>query len=264
MPIFLFINFRIIDAIDILIVTVLLYQFYKLLKGTAAVKICIGIVIIYIIWLIVRAIDMSMLGTILGQVIGVGMIALIVVFQQEIRKFLLFLGEKYTNNNLKYLRNMKLSGDFSSDSINKISKAAIEMSLTKTGALIVISRDASLKSFAEYGEIINSNINVQLLKSIFFKDSPLHDGAVLVEKNKIYAAKCVLPLSDNPELQQGYGLRHRSALGMSEVSDTIVIVVSEQTGNISVAHDSRITKITNTEKLPKIIISFLEREKFEH
>lgn len=256
----LLINFKLYDFIDIVVIAILLYQLYSLLKGTAAIKIAIGIIIIYIIWIVVQAFHMEILGSILGQVIGVGMIALIVVFQQEIRKFLLLIGNKYLSGNTKYLSHIKAYGDYSSDAIDNIINATVDMSYAKTGALIVIARSSSLKSFTEYGEIINADINTQLLKQIFYKNSPLHDGAVLIEKNRIYAAKCILPVSENPKLQQEYGLRHRSALGMSEVADCIVIVVSEQTGNISLAHDSKIMLVSNKERLQKIIISYLERK----
>lgn len=256
----LLINFRIFDIIDIVVIATLLYQLYNLLKGTAAIKIAIGIVIIYIIWIAVKSIHMEMLGSILGQVIGVGMIALIVVFQQEIRKFLLMLGSKYFTRNYKYFSHIKTYGEYSINAIEAIAIASIEMSMSKTGALIVIGRASLLNSFTEYGEILNANINAQLLKSIFYKNSPLHDGAVLIQKNKIYAAKCILPVSENIILQQEYGLRHRSALGISEISDCIVIVVSEQTGNISIAYDSKIMRIYNKDRLQKIIISYLERK----
>lgn len=224
-------------------------------------RIFVGIVLIYLLWLLVKAMKMELLGSIMGQVMGVGVIALIVVFQQEIRKFLLLLGNRYLKGGkLKFLKNAKMQGGYSAASIEKISTAAIEMAQTKTGALIVISMGASLKTFAEYGEVINADINIQLLKSIFFKDAPLHDGAVLIENDKIYAAKCVLPVSSNTDLPVEYGLRHRSALGMAEVTETIVIVVSEQTGKISVAHDSRIYKLSHPERLSKMISGFLNRD----
>jgi uncharacterized protein (TIGR00159 family) len=255
-----FIHIRILDVLDVFLVAFLLYQLYSLIKGTAAMRIFVGIFIIYLVWLLVKAMKMELLGTIMGQVIGVGMIALIVVFQQEIRQFLLIIGNKYVKGGkFNFFSNAKAQGGYSLSNIEKISIAAIEMSLTKTGALIVISRDASLKSFAQHGEIINADISIQLLKNIFFKDSPLHDGAVLIENNRIYAAKCVLPISSNTDLPKEYGLRHRSALGMTEISDTIVIIVSEQTGHIAISRNSKIYKLSNNERLSKIITSFLRK-----
>jgi uncharacterized protein (TIGR00159 family) len=257
-----FIQIRFLDVLDVFLVAFLLYELYSLIRGTSAMQIFIGIVIIYLLWLLVRAMKMELLSSIMGQVIGVGVIALIVVFQQEIRKFLLILGNKYfKRGKLVFLKNAKMQGGYSAASIDKISRAAIEMAKTKTGALIVITMGASMKTFAEYGEIINADINIQLLKAIFYKDAPLHDGAVLIENDKIFAAKCVLPVSSNPDLPAEYGLRHRSALGMSEVTDTITIVVSEQTGNISVAHNAKIYKLSQPEeRLNKMISGFLSRE----
>ncbi len=257
---FTFIHIRLLDVLDILLVAFLLYQLYVLIKGTAAIRIFVGIFLIYLTWLLVKAMKMELIGTIMGQVIGVGMIALIIVFQQEIRQFLLLLGNKYIKGGgkFKFLRNSSYRSGYSRENIDRISKAAIELSSTKTGGLIVISRYASLVTFAETGEVFNSEINTQLIKSIFYKDAPLHDGAVLISDNKIIAAKCILPLSSNPDLPQEYGLRHRSALGMSEVTDTIVIVVSEQTGNIAVARQGKIYRIRNKERLNKVILSYLK------
>lgn len=257
---FSFIEIRFFDILDVFLVALLMHQLYLLIKGTTAIRIFIGIVIIYLIWLLVKAVKMDLLGAIIGQVMGVGVIALIVVFQQEIRKFLLLLGNRYLKRGkFNFLKNAKMQGGYSVTSIEKISEAALEMAEAKTGALIVISMGMSLKSYTEYGEIIDADINVQLIKSIFYKDAPLHDGAVLVENDRIYAAKCVLPVSSNTDLPPEYGLRHRSALGMSEVTDTIIIVVSEQTGGISVAHNAKIYKLSQPERLNKMISGFLNK-----
>lgn len=255
-----FLHIRFLDILDILLVAFLLYQLYSITKGTAAMRILIGIFAIYLGWLLVKAMKMELLGSIMGQVIGVGMIALIVVFQQEIRQFLLILGNKYIKGGkFNIFTNSKFQAGYSTVNIDRITQAAQEMAQTKTGALIVISRDASLRTFAEHGIILNADVSVQLLKSIFYKDAPLHDGAVLVEKNKIYAAKCILPVSANPALPPEYGLRHRSALGISEITDTIVVVVSEQTGTISVARGGKIYKMTHPDRLSKLISGFLRK-----
>ncbi|PLX06856.1 MAG: TIGR00159 family protein [Marinilabiliales bacterium] len=255
-----FIHIRFLDILDIFLVAFLLYQLYTLIKCTAAMRIFAGIFLIYLTWLLVKAMKMELIGTIMGQVIGVGMIALIVVFQQEIRQFLLMIGNRYVKGGtFRLIRNSRFQSGYSTVNIERITQACIELSRTKTGALIVISRDASLRTFAETGEILNSDINTQLIKSIFHKDAPLHDGAVLVSDNKIVAAKCILPLSSTSDLPKEYGLRHRSALGMSEVTDTITIVVSEQTGNIAVARRGKIYKVTQHERISKIITSFLNK-----
>ncbi len=219
-----------------------------------------GIFLIYLLWLLVKAMKMELIGTIMGQVIGVGMIALIVVFQQEIRQFLLMLGNRYIKGNtFRLIKNSRFQSGYSTANIEFISDACIQLSKTKTGALIVIARDASLKTFSETGEFLDSEINIQLIKSIFYKDAPLHDGAVLISNNKIIAAKCILPLSTNPNLPKGYGLRHRSGLGMTEVTDTIVIIVSEQTGDIAVARQGKIYKVSELDRLSKIITGFLRK-----
>ena len=260
-----FLHIRFLDVLDILLVAFLLYELYSLVKGTVAIRIFIGIVIIYLFWLFVKAMKMELLASIIGQVTGVGVIALIILFQQEIRRFLLTLGNKYLERGkLKFLRTTKMQGAYSVSSIGKITQAVTEMASVKTGALIVVSMGITLKNFAENGEIINADINVQLLKSIFHKDAPLHDGAVLIENDKIYAAKCVLPISRNPELSTDLGLRHRSALGMSEVTDSIIIVVSEQTGTISVAHDSKIYTLSSSERLNKMLAGFFMRKNIEN
>jgi len=255
-----FIHIRFLDILDILLVAFLLYELYTLIKGTAAMRIFVGIFVIYLGWLLVKAMKMELLGSIMGQVIGVGMIALIVVFQQEIRQFLLLIGNKYIKGGkFNIIRNSRLQAGYSSANIDKITLAAMEMSSTKTGALIVIARDASLRSFTEHGEVLNADISVQLLKSIFYKDAPLHDGAVLIENNKLYAAKCILPVSSNPDLPAEYGLRHRSGLGMSEITDTIVVIVSEQSGTISVARNGKIYKLSQPERLSKVITGYLRK-----
>ncbi len=231
-----------------------------MIKGTAAIRIFVGIFIIYITWLIVKAMKMELIGSIMGQVIGVGMIALIVVFQQEIRQFLLLLGNKYIKSSKSFsFRSIKLESGFTTENIAIIADSAIEMAQTRTGALIVISKDRSLRSIEESGEIINCDINKQMIKSIFYKDAPLHDGAILITENKILAAKCILPLSSTTNLDKDYGLRHRSGLGLTEVSDSIVIIVSEQTGKIAIAQQGKIYKITELNRLSKIITSFLRK-----
>lgn len=221
-------------------------------------RILVGIVSVYLIWLLVKAMKMELIATILGQIMGVGMIALIIVFQQEVRRFLLILGNRYfQNNKLNKIFQTGLNFGANSENLEKIVSACLDLSKEKTGALIVLSKTASLKSFSEQGEILNAKISSALLKTIFYKDNPLHDGAVLIEHNRIVAAKCILPVSDNTEIPKRYGLRHRAALGMTENSDTVVIVVSEQTGEIAVMKAGNITKVQEKAKLKGIIESML-------
>lgn len=238
-----FITIRILDIIDILLVAMLLYQVYRLIKGTVAINIFIAVFAVYLLWLVVKALNMELIGTILGQVIGVGVIALIIVFQQEIRRFLLIIGTRYLsrrNFTLESLFSVNLKTSSNID-VEALVTACENLSGSKTGALIVIARKSELSTIAEGGDILNADTSSRLLESIFFKNSPLHDGAVIIIGEKIHAARCVLPISENIYLPANFGTRHRAALGMSEKTDAIVIVVSEETGEISVCKTGEIT-----------------------
>ena len=232
----LFIKIKAIDIIDIAVVAFLFYQFYNLLKGTVAINIFITISVIYLIWLIVKALNMQLLGSILGQFIGVGIIALIIVFQQEIRRFLLTIGTRYMSKRFS-LRNLFALNPKEDPSlkVKEITRAVINLSKNKTGALIVIARQSALELYAETGEIINANSTSRLIESIFFKNNPLHDGAIIIIGDKIFAAKCILPVSEKFDLPGNVGLRHRAGLGMTEHNDSLVIIVSEETGKVAIA-----------------------------
>jgi uncharacterized protein (TIGR00159 family) len=238
----LFIKIRILDVIDILLVAYLMFQVYLLIRGTAAMNIFIGILSVYILWIIVKALNMQLLGSILGQVIGVGVIALIVVFQQEIRRFLIFIGDRYlTRNRLSFEKVFPVVfGGQPNIKIKSIIKACMNMAKSKTGALIVLGRKSELAVFAETGDIVDANTSSRLLESIFNKNSPLHDGAVIIINDRIAAARCVLPVSENLNLPPRFGLRHKAGLGMSEQTDSLVIIVSEETGSISLAEHGNI------------------------
>lgn len=239
----LFIQVRILDIVDIFIVAFMLYQIYRLIRGTAALNIFSGIVMLYIIWLVVRALNMELLGSILGQVIGVGVLAIIIVFQQEIRKFLLLLGSRYTSKGKFTIENLLLGSEeneLTTANIEAIVKACKNLSESKTGALIAIAQKSELKIYADTGDQLDAEISSRLLENIFFKNSPLHDGAVIIVGNKIHAARCVLPISENINLPPHFGMRHKSAIGLTEATDAIVIVVSEETGKISLAYHGKI------------------------
>ncbi len=232
----LFITIRALDVIDVLLVALLLYQIYMLIRGTVAINIFVGIFVLYMIWLIVKALNMELLSNILGQIIGVGVIALIIVFQQEIRRFLLFIGTRYLSKNRFSLENFlfpKQKNIIAPVNIDAIVKAARHLSDSKTGALIVIARKSELQLYAETGDIIDAETSSRLIENIFFKNSPMHDGALIIVNDKIKAARCVLPVTDNINLPAHYGMRHRAALGMTENTDSLVVVVSEETGKIS-------------------------------
>ena len=251
-----FITIRILDIIDVLLVAYLMYQVYLLIRGSVAMNIFIGILFVYLLWIIVKALEMQVLGTILGNVSGVGVIALIIVFAPEIRRFLIYIGNQYFSRNPLTLDKV-IPINIAQQSrvkVKSIIKACINMSKSKTGALIVIAKKSDLNVYADTGDMLNAETTSRLIESIFNKNSPLHDGALIIAHDKVLAARCVLPVSDNLNLPPNYGLRHRAALGMSENTDSLVIVVSEQTGQISLAESGRL----QTEVDPKGLMSKLE------
>ena len=239
-----FIHIRLLDIFDIILVAVLFYQLYMLIRGTVAYSITLGIAAIYIFWWAVRAMQMELLSTILGSVLGVGVIALIIVFQQEIRRFLIFIGSRYMDGNrisVEKILNLRFESK-PQVKIRSIMKAVMQFSLEKTGALIVIGRQSNLDMYAETGDVLNAETSSRLFISIFNKTSPLHDGAVIVEDDKVKAARVILPVTDKMDLPPEYGLRHRAGLGISEVTDSLVIIVSEETGQISMAENGILQK----------------------
>lgn len=252
---FIFENIRLLDVIDILLVAFLISQIYKLVRGTVAVNIFYGVFLIYLLSLFVRALNMQLLGSILGQFIGLGLIALLIVFQQEVRRFLLVLGTRYFGrgkisfDTLFHLNSQRESGwDFDS-----IVKACERLSKTKTGALLVLAKKSELRAFAETGCPVDATITAELIEAIFRKDGPLHDGGMILARNRISAARCVLPVSENPSIPAGLGLRHRAAVGMSESSDSFVIVVSEETGHISYANQGELVRKVKGDELHRVL-----------
>lgn len=250
--------FTVLDIIDIVLVAFIFYQLYRIIKGTAAFSIFLAVFLIYVSWLIVKALNMELISSLLGQVIGVGVIALIIVFQQEVRRFLLVLGNRYLQNSrFSFKKLFGLSKDESAVPIvtEEIVKAVESMAGKKTGALIVIGRQSRLIVYADSGKLLKAVISAELLESIFFKNTPLHDGAVLIEDNLILAAACPLPVTDRFTLPSNFGMRHRAALGMSEQTDALVIVVSEETGRISVVDAGVIRQNLKPEALRNILLS---------
>jgi len=248
-------NLSIIDFIDVALVAILLYYVYKLVKGTVAINIFIGIVMVYVIWKITQALQMQLLSNILGGFISVGMFALIVVFQQEIRKFLLMLGS--TNfgsrrNFLKQLKFLKTETKITTD-VNILLAACEKMSSSKTGALIVIERNNSLDFLVETGDKMNIKVTQPIIESIFFKNSPLHDGAIIIEGNTVKATRVILPVNNEKTIPQRFGLRHRAAVGITDRTDAIALAVSEETGQISCFRDGEFVNFETTEELIDII-----------
>jgi len=245
-----------LDIIDILLVASILFQLYRLIRGTAAFSIFIAIFFIYLFWLIVKALNMELISALLGQVIGVGVIALIIVFQQEVRRFLLVIGNRYISNSKFYPGRFFPSvkkGQVISHEAEELIRACESMSIKRTGALIVIGRKSSLDIFTEGGEILKAQISAELLETIFFKNSPLHDGAVLIEGGLILAARCSLPITDQVSLPTHFGMRHRAAVGMSEHSDALIIAVSEESGFITVVENGDIREEITLNELRNII-----------
>jgi diadenylate cyclase len=248
---------KVTDIVDIILVALIMFQIYRLIKGTSAFSIFIAIFFIYLFWLIVKALNMELVSSLLGQVIGVGVIALIVVFQQEIRRFLLVMGNRYLKNGRFSI--MRLFVPVKDDSggatiAEEIVRAAESMSSKRIGCLIVIGRQSRLDMFAEGGEILKARISAELLETIFFKNTPLHDGAVLIDDKMILAARCPLPVTDQFVLPPRFGMRHRAAIGMSENSDALVVVVSEETGYISVADAGEIRENLTSNELRNILL----------
>jgi diadenylate cyclase len=250
-----------VDLVDIALVSVLLYQVYKLIRGSIAVNIFLGILALYLVYLIVRAAQMELLATILGQFMGVGVLAMIILFQPEIRKFLLVIGRgtEFRENFFKNLANWR--HDYHDDfDIHQVIEAAKTLKATKTGALLVFSRDTELKFYIETGDALDAEVTKGLLLSIFNKNSPLHDGAAIIYKGRIKAARCVLPVSENDHLPPHYGLRHRSAIGMSENTDTLVMAISEETGRLILARNGKFIRGLRLKQVEKKILEYLHNE----
>lgn len=248
--------------IDIALVAALLYQVYKLLKGSVAIKIFLGFLSLYLIYLLVRAVRMELLSAILGQFMGVGVIAAIIIFAPEIRKFLLILGRSsiFSDDNVwKDILFFWRKKENSAFNISPIIDATKTLAGSNTGALIVISSTVELKFYAESGDILDAELSKRLLISIFNKYSPLHDGAVIIHKGRIKAARCILPVTER-EVPAQFGLRHRAGIGMSEATDALILVVSEETGQISMMKNGKVLHNLSFQEIREIINDYLNHE----
>ncbi len=249
-------SLRVVDIIDIILFAILLYEIYNLVKGTAGIRIFIGIIAVYLIYRVVKALQMQLLTEILGQFISVGVLALIVVFQPEIRQVLLMLGNSkiIKNQSKRFLFwRFKINNPVNLN-IDKIVKACQKMAETKTGALIIISQQNELAQYIATGQEVDAKVSEVLLETIFFKNSPLHDGAVVIMGDQIKAARCILPVSNKATIPQYYGLRHRAAVGITEKSDAIAIIVSEERGEIAYCYEGRLY----SDASPSDLSTFLE------
>lgn len=254
-----FIPFTFVDVIDIVLVSSLLYAAYRAMKGTSAPYIMMGIFVIYLVWILVKTFNLVLFSTILGQIISVGVIAILIIFQPEIRHFLQVIGRQRERfewlTRIFNLRNRKGEDDFN---LKPIVAACQEMGQEKVGALIILKQSNDLGVVEESGIAIDAKVSTPLIENVFFKNAPLHDGAMIISGNRVVAAKCVLP-STRQEVPKSYGMRHRAALGMSEVSDAIVIAVSEETGQISLAHDSQIKRNVDPKSLEQAIRKLMHK-----
>lgn len=252
----MFFEFGIKDVVDILLVALMLYYLYRLMKESRSLNVFIGIMLFVLVWLFVsQVLEMRLLGSIMDKLVSVGVIGLIVLFQEEIRHFLYTLG---AHQRVRSLVNIFSSGkkeeaDKEKEHIMPIVMACMNMSRKKTGALIVIERAAPLNDIVDTGDKIDARINQRLIENIFFKNSPLHDGAMVVARKRIQAAGCILPVSHNQDIPKELGLRHRAAMGISQDSDAIAIVVSEETGRISVAIKGEFHLRLSAEELESIL-----------
>ena len=250
-------DFSVIDFLDIILVASLLYYAYKLLKGTVAINIFIGIILIYLLWRITVLLDMELLSSIIGGFMSVGIIALIVVFQPEIRKFLLMVGSTNLSKKgsflekIKIFKNQKLERD--STDIESVILACNNMSKSKTGALMVIERSNNLNFLEDSGDEMNIMVTQPILESIFFKNSPLHDGAIIISNNFIRATRVLLPINNQAKISGKHGLRHRAAVSITEKTDAVAIVVSEENGKISYIINGKFIEFSSTDNLLKII-----------
>lgn len=250
------IEFGIKDALDIFLVASLLFYVYRLMKESRSLNIFVGIMLFVLIWLFVsQVLEMRLLGSILDKLVSVGVIALIVIFQEDIRRFLYEIGsQKGMRRFVRFFRSNKDDArEVDKETIMPIVMACMSMSRGKVGALIVIERGISLSDICDTGDYIDARINQRLIENIFFKNSPLHDGAMVITKKRIRAAGCILPVSHNQDIPKELGLRHRAAMGISQDSDAIAIVVSEETGRISVAIKGEFQLRLSAEQLESVL-----------
>lgn len=259
-----FVEVKFVDILDVMFVTVLLYQVYKLMRGSVAIRVFLGFLSLYLLFLVVKAANMELLTSILGQFMGVGVLAVIILFQQEIRKFLLLLGRTPVFSEGSLLQSIRFwatAHAATRTEVTPIVEAAKTLGGTNTGALMVFSKNSELKFYADSGDRLDAMLSKRLILSIFNKYSPLHDGAVIIREGRIVAARCILPVTERDDIPANFGLRHRAAIGMSEVTDVFIIIVSEETGQISTVTNGKIFANQSTKELRAAINDYLLEEK---
>ena len=247
-------NFGIKDVIDILIIALMLFYIYKMMKSSGTLSLFYGVLVFFALWVLASEVfEMRLTGTILDKFMGIGLIVLVIIFQDQIKRFLIELG---SHRQLKFIRKwMKHGKDDETlhSSVMAVVYACMSMSKSKTGALLVFQRKMPLTDYEATGDIIDADINMRLIENIFFKNSPLHDGAMIIAYNRIKSVGCILPVSHDMSISKDLGLRHRAALGMSQVTDAVCVIVSEETGNISVAMDGEIKVKISVPDLEQIL-----------
>lgn len=248
------IDFGIKDAIDILLVALILYYIYKLMKQSSAANIFSGIIMFILVWILVSQVfEMRLLGTILDKMVNMGGLALIILFQEEIRRFFSTIGTQRHSRIISSFFKRRRKNETQRAEILPIVMACINMSKQKVGMLIVLERQVGLNEYIHSGDIINANITQRLIENIFFKNSPLHDGAMIIRNHRIEAAGCILPVSHDANIPKALGLRHRAALGLSQKSDCLAIIVSEETGAISIAQGGQFRLRLTGEELERAL-----------
>ncbi len=259
LAIFGFLQLTLADILDILLLALMIFIVFRWIRGTSAMSIFVAIISLYVIRVIVSAFNMKLMTNIMETVLDVGLIALIVIFQPEIRKFLMQLGTRYMNtaqgNKLvsRFMKKGKSTNISGSEAVNDITEACRRMSEDKTGALIVIAHKASLDEIISTGDRIDAGIHRRLIMNLFFKNSPLHDGALVISGDRIAAARCTLPITERTNIPANYGMRHKAAIGITEETDADAIVVSEETGRISFVKGGVVTPIKNINELKLLL-----------
>lgn len=258
-----FLHMTIADLLDIFLMALVIYVIFRWIRGSSAMSIFLVVVSLYVVRVVASALGMKMITTMMETVLDVGLLALVVLFQPEIRRFLITLGNRYKGN--RFIAGLLSRGSgkkLSSETVNEVSEAIRSMSESRTGALIVIPNEIPLYDIMATGDKVDARVSRRLIMNIFFKNSPLHDGAMIIGNDRIIAARCTLPISERPGLPARYGMRHKAAVGISERSDADVIVVSEQTGGISFVSAGEVTPVDSSSTL-KLLIRGKQKEEEE-
>ncbi len=265
LALFGFLEMSFADILDIFLLGLIIFFAFKWLRGSSAMSIFVAIVSLYLIRVLVSAFNMRLMTAIMETVLDVGVIALIIIFQPEIRKFLISLGNRYMNSAkgreiVNRILGKRVASMADSEAVNDITEACRRMSEDKTGALIVLAHRTPLDDIIGTGDKIDAAVHRRLIMNLFFKNSPLHDGAMVISGNRIVAARCTLPITERTDIPANYGMRHKAAIGITEVSDADVIVVSEETGKISFIKGGDVTPIQNINELKLLLNNSMEED----